>query len=61
MLAAPSYEGEKGRTGDLQHAESHFVANVGCPKQGGIPAWVRNAHSTQGGPVMGSADGITKE
>jgi hypothetical protein len=52
MLTAPFYEGEKGRTGDLEHAASHFAANAGCPKQGAIPAWVRNAHSTQGRPVL---------
>jgi hypothetical protein len=41
-------------TSDLTSAE-----NAGYPKQGAIPAWVRNFRSTQGGPVMGSADRST--
>jgi hypothetical protein len=59
MLADPYYEGNTGRTGSLEHVGSHPAENAGCPKQGVIPAWVRNFRSTQGGPVMGSADRTT--
>ncbi len=37
MLTAPLYEGNSGRTGNLEHTESHSAENAGLSKQGSTP------------------------
>src|SRR5258708_20704298 len=55
----PFVRGKEGTNGTPGHATSHSAVKAGCPKQSANSAWVRTSRSTQGGPVMGSADRTT--
>jgi hypothetical protein len=40
VLTDPYYEGNMGRTGNLEHIETHFAENAGLSKQGANPCMI---------------------
>lgn len=56
----PTYQVGHGTNGAPTHTASPLAENVGSPTQEESPAWQRSFRITQGGPVIGSADGKSR-